>query len=221
MEGRNRCKVGAAIERYDIDSQGGEFESINEELLARWTGESGREPDGYRSLAAWFNEQLLRSAYDANGRLALGARLESELETLTGDDDIARGELLDELEQEGIDGQQLRDDMVSFSTIRRHLTGCLDGQKAEQEAETNWEEESVEIATEKLREKVRKALSSHENKGRLPGATDAGVSVQIQLSCPECPTRRTLTEALRLGYVCEDHLDGEGDLDGERNQHYT
>lgn len=206
MTARDGCKVEAAIERYGIESQREEYDTVDEELLALWTGEGGGEPLGYRSLAEWFNEQLLRTAYDANGRLTFGTRLEEELETLTGEDDIARGELLDELEQDGIDGNSLREDMVSFSTIRRHLTGCLDAEKERREAETEWERNSVDIATEQLREKVEKALSSHETKGRIQGATRADVSIQVHLSCPECPTRRTLTDALRLGYVCEDHL---------------
>jgi hypothetical protein len=200
------CKVGRVIDQYEIDPYHGEFDDIDRELLALWKGEGDREPHGYRSLAEWFNKQLLRSAYDAEERMVLGTQLDEEFATLTGDDDIARGELVDKLKQDGIDGTQLYEDMISFSTLRRHLTDCLDGEKERQEAETDWEENSVEIASERLVEKVEKALSSYETKGDIEGATRAEIGVQIQLSCPECATRRTLTEALRRGYVCETHL---------------
>lgn len=200
------CKVDTAVERYDVGPQDGGFDDVHAELVARWKGETDQEAMGYRSLAAWFNRQLLRTVYEANGRLTLGARFDNEFEMLTGDDDIAREELADELEQDGIDARQLRDDMVSFSTMRRHLTDCLDGEKDRQVSETDWEETSVEIATEKLQEKVEQALSSYETKDEVVGGTEASVSVQIQLSCPHCPTRRTLSDARRLGYVCEDHL---------------
>lgn len=206
MSTERRCKIDAAVERYEVGAKRDGFADVHEELLALWKGEAERDALGYRSLAEWFNKQLLRSVYDANNRLTLGTRFDNEYEILTGDDDIARGELLDELAQAGIDGQQVSDDMVSFSTIRRHLTDCLDGKKERQQSETNWEETSVEIATDTLLEKVDKALSSYETKEEIAGATEAEVSVQVQLSCPHCPTRRTLNDALRNGYVCEDHL---------------
>lgn len=204
--GSERCKVDKIIDAYDIDATHGEFEDVDEELLALWKGDGDYEARGYRSLAEWLNKQLLRSAYERNDRLVLEPQLDNEFDVITGDDEIARGELLDKLEQAGVDGDALSNDMVSFSTVRRHLTECLDGTKKRQEAETDWEETSVEIATDRLVQKVEKALSSFESKGEVEGASDADISVQIQLSCPECATRRTLRDALRLGFVCETHL---------------
>lgn len=201
-----QCKVGRVADRYDVEAHHDGFDDLDRELIALWKGEGRFEERGYRSLSTWFNTRLLRSAYETNDRLTLGTRLDDEFETLTGGDDIARDELLDDLAQDGIDGERLREDMVSFSTLRRHLTDCLGGEKETREAETDWERTSVVIASDRLVEKVEKALSSHETKGRIEGATDADVSVRVQLSCPECPTRRTLNEALRLGYVCETHL---------------
>lgn len=206
MTDEPNCKAGRVVERYGLDPQREGYDDIHAELLALWTGAAEPEPLGYRSLTRWFNKHLLRSAYEANGRLTLGSRLDNEFETLTGDDDIARGELMDELAQEGIDASRLLEDMVSFSTIRRHLTKCLDGEKERQPAETDWEQNSIDLAADRLLEKVETALTSLENKGRVEGATDAEVSVRVQLSCPHCPTRRTMEEALRRGHVCEDHL---------------
>ncbi len=205
-----RCKVGRVADRYDVEADHDDFDDLDRELTALWKGEGRFEERGYRSLSTWFNKRLLRSAYEANDRLTLGTRLDDEFETLTGDNDIARDELLDDLTQDGIDGERLHKDMISFSTLRRHLTDCLGDEKETREAETDWERTSVEIASDRLVEKVEKALSSHETKGRIEGATDADVSVRVQLSCPECPTRRTLNETLRLGYVCEAHLGVDG-----------
>lgn len=206
MNTRTRCKVDDAVERYGVDPQRDGFADIHEELLALWKGDTSQESLGYRSLAAWFNKRLLATVYEEHDRLLFGTQLENEYDVLTGDDDIARGELVDELELAGIDADQVRADMVSFSTMRRHLTECLDGEKAQPVAETDWEETSVEIAEAQLLSKVEKALSSYENGGELAGATSADVSVQIQLSCPHCPTRRTLRDALRQGHVCEEHF---------------
>ena len=98
------------------------------------------------------------------------------------------------------------DQMASWSTMRRHLVDCLDAEKEPRTAGTDWERESVDIARRQLVEKVNDALSSYETKGEIAGATGADVSVQVQLSCPECPTRRSLTDAIAVGYVCRDHL---------------
>lgn len=206
MSGRGGCKVDALIREYDLDSGSAEFDDVDEYLLALWQGEGSREAMGYRPLASWFNRRLLKRTYEEHGRLAVGKRLETEFELLAGEDGVDRRELLDDLAQDGIDGEQLAADMVSWSTLRRHLTACLDGEKAVGPAETDWERESVAIATDQLVEKVETALSAYETKGTVAGASDADVSVQVQLSCPSCPTRRSLAEARRLGYVCRDHL---------------
>lgn len=207
MSGRGRCKVDTVMREYDLDSQRAEFEDLDDELLARWQGDRGRDAMGYRPLAEWFNKRLLKRVYEGHGRLAVGKQLETEFEVLTVEGGIDHRELLDDLAQDGIDGEQVADDMVSWSTMRRHLTTCLDGEKAVEPARTDWERESVAIATDQLVEKVEKALSSYETKGEVAGGTDAEVSVQIQLSCPDCPTQRSLAEARRIGYVCRDHMD--------------
>jgi hypothetical protein len=209
MTKRTRCKVDAAVDTYGIGAQGEAFDDVHEELVSLWKGETNREALGYRSLVDWFNKHLLRTVYKDNNRLTFGTQLDTEYDILTGSDEIARGELVDELELADIDAQQVRDDMVSFSTMRRHLTDCLDSEKARQEAETDWQRTSVEIATDQLLEKVQKALSSYEHEGRVAGATEAEVSIRVQLSCPHCPTRRSLEDALRHGYVCEEHHGGD------------
>lgn len=206
MSDRQHCKVDEVVARYGEGRLSDQYDSIHDHLLALWTGADEFESHGYRWLTEWFNKRLIKTAYDESGRLTLGTRLEHDYETLTGDDDIRREELLVDLQQEGVNGRQLVDDMVSWSTMRRHLQECLDGEKPDQSAETDWERDSVDIATEQLEEKVRKALSSYENKDRIAGASDAEITVQVQLSCPECPTRRSLADALSLGYVCPDHL---------------
>lgn len=210
MDDSSGCKIDDAVDRYGLESQHDDFESVHEVLLARWKGTNGFDARGYRAVTEWFNKRLLRSVYRDHGRVVIGSRLDAEFATLRGDDEIARAELLDDLRRDGIDGEDVVADTVSWSTTRRHLVDCLGGEKPRQSAETNWERESVDVATDQLVDKVEKALTSYENKGRVAGATDAEVSVQIRLSCPACPTRRSLPEALDLGYVCRDHSDEGG-----------
>lgn len=209
MSGRNRCKVDAVIDRYDLDGSEEDGGAMNEVLLARWTGENGHRAQGYRTLTDWFNKRLLKCAYDANGRATIGTRLDSEYEALTGDDEITRREVVADLEASGIDADRVRDDMVSWSTMRHHLKECVDGEKKRSRSDSDWERESIDVIRESTAERTEKVLRSLSSKGELPGADEAVVGVQIQLSCPECPIRVSLEEALEQGYVCERHLGEE------------
>lgn len=199
------CKLDLVVERYGVDTADARFESLDEELLARWKGESGFSEHGYRSLATWFNKQVLKAVYEDHGRETLGSRLDDEFQTLTEGAELQREELLDDLSDDGIDGERVESDMVSWSTVRTHLQDCLDAEKAQQEAQTEWEKRSVEYAEQRLLEKVSDALRSYQNKGEIVDGADADASVQIRLACPECPTRVSLSEALEQGYVCGKH----------------
>lgn len=201
-----RCKVDYVTDRYSLDATVTRYGSLDERLSHRWVGADGAEPEGYRSLADWFNRHLLKTVYDERGRKTLGRRLESDYEALTGDDDLVREEVLDDLRDDGIDAGRLVDDMVSWSSMRRHLQECLDAEKPSDESATDWERESVAVAKDVVERKVDEALRSLETKGRLPGADRSDVELQVLLSCPECPTRIPFADAVERGFVCDDHL---------------
>lgn len=197
------CKVGRAVERYGLAGKGG---SIDETLLRRWRGGDERDADGYRTLTDWFNRRILKQVYDDHSRTTMAARLETDYELLTGDDDLARDELLADLARDGIESEQVQTDLVSWSTMRHHLQGCLDGEKPTRESTADWEADSIAATRESALSRVEKILRSLDSKEKLPGANDVDASVEFHLSCPECPTRVTLSTALDRGYVCTDHL---------------
>lgn len=206
MTPRQRCKVDRALETYDLDAVVTGHDTANEYLLARWNGTDGRSADGYRPLTDWFNRRLLKDAYDESGRDTTGTRLQSEYDALTGDDELLREEVADDLRMDGIDVSGVLDDMISWSTMRHHLKSCLSGEKDRSDSTTDWERRSVAIACDQTGEKVDDALRSLDSKGTLPGGSRADVSVQVQLQCPVCHVRVPFEEALSRGYVCEDHL---------------
>lgn len=199
------CKVEVVTDAYDLQPAGGRYDSLDEYLLARWTGSDGRESVGYRTLAAEFNQRLLKRVYDQHGREVLGARLESDYETLRGEDDLRRAELEDALAADGLDAERLRRDMVSWGTMATHLKECLDGRKAAPTAATDWERRSIDIATDRAAGKVEEAVSALTSKGELAADEGVDVGVQVQLGCPACETRVPLAIALDRGYVCETH----------------
>ncbi|WP_135822092.1 rod-determining factor RdfA [Halostella litorea] len=199
------CKVDTTVERYGLESADPAYESIDDGLLARWRGTDDRAPMGYRSLAEWFNKRLLKRVYDDHGRDALGARVDSDYEALRSDDDLVSEETVESLRADGIDAEAVRDAMVSYGSMRRHLKECLGGEKPTPTAETEWERESIERARGVAREKAERALSSLDTKGEIAGAAAAETEVQIQVGCSSCPTRVPFEVALERGYVCEQH----------------
>jgi hypothetical protein len=207
------CKVEVVTERYDLRPPGDRHGSLDDYLLARWTGTDGREPIGYRTLADEYNRRLMKRVYDQHGRELLAARLGSDYETLTGGDELQRAELEDHLADDGIDPERLRGAMVSWGTMATHLKDCLGGQKDRATAATDWERRSIEIATDRAKAKVEEAVSALGSKGEL--AVDGGVDVgvAVRLGCSACETRVPLTIALDRGYVCETHHRGSNDLD--------
>lgn len=200
------CKIDDMIEQYGLNSTSGEYDTVDDYLVARWLGEDRFKAHGYRTLTEWFNKRLLKQVYDKNGRPTIGSRLTDEFETLTGDDYLSKQELIDDLHAGGIDVEQVVADMVSWSTMRHHLKGCLDETKDQDEATTEWERNSVEVAEKQLHRKVKRALQSYENKGILTSATQADITTKVYLSCPECATRTTLREAVERGVICESHF---------------
>lgn len=199
------CKVDTAVERYGLESADPAYGSIDDGLLARWKGSDDRAPMGYRSLTEWFNKRLLKRVYDEHGRDSLGARVDSDYEALRADDDLVSEEMIESLRSDGIDAERVRDDMVSWGTMRTHLKECLDGEKETRTAETEWERESIDKAREVTREKAERALSSLDTKGQIEGIESSDIEVQIQISCESCPTRVPFEVAFERGYVCEQH----------------
>lgn len=201
------CKVDRVSAAYDLDAVQSGFDTIDEALRARWRGDDGFAATGYRPLTAWFNKRLMRSVYGANGRETLGGRVENDYEALTGDDDLLRDEVGESLATDGIDASALRSDMVSWGTMRTHLTECLDAEKPTGESGSDWERDSIEMARSFARRKVEGALSSLASSGELVDGERGSVSVQFQCRCgvDDCPTRVPMTVALDRGYVCETH----------------
>lgn len=199
------CKVGAAIDRFDLGELADEAASFDDLLVARWKGEGRSAPQGYRPLTEWFNKRLLKCEYDRNGVAAGGARLDREYEALTGDNDVWLEEVRDGLRSDGVDVDAVEQSFVSWSTMQRHLTGCLDAEKESHRAQTDWERNSVAVARDQLASKVESAVRSLSSKGELEADDDTDISVTIELECPECPLRISLERAIDQGYVCEEH----------------
>lgn len=205
MGGRDGCKVDDAVEEYGLTVPGAPDKAVDDHLLARWTGQDGQPPMGYRSLTEWFNKRLLKQVYDAESRAAIATRLDAEYDVLTGDDDLDRQELIRHLEANGIDASALLDDFVSWSTMRHHLKDCLDGEKERATDRSDWERDSIDAIRASSVARIEKVVRSLATKGTVPRADEARLSVDFQLTCPDCPTQVSLDRAVDRGYVCQTH----------------
>lgn len=200
------CKVGRVIRTRNLDRESPEGD-INEYLTERWLGRKEYSETGLRPLTDWFNKQLLKKEYVANGRSTMETRLESEYDALRSDDEITKGEVIDDLKTDNVDGEDILDTFISKSTLQRHLTDCLEIEKqTENRSRSNWEQERVEYVQETVGENVEGALRSLDNRDELPGATEAITEIPVILRCPECNTRVRFKTAKERGYICEEHL---------------
>jgi len=205
------CKIGSVIEEYNLSHGIGDGD-INEYLLSRWLGRNEFPETGIRPLKNWFNQKLIKSVYQEHNRRAIESRIEAEYETLRGDDEIKKEELISDLELDGINGKQLVDSFASTSTMYRHLTNCLEGEKEKEKADpdSNWETDKVRYVQNTVSQNVSDALKSLENKDRLDRGSEAEVDVSILLSCPECDTQVRFERAVSQGYICANHRSSNG-----------
>jgi len=213
------CKVGRLASEYNLAPPVPMAGDIDNYLEVRWKGIGRHDPIGVRQLAEWFNKLVLRTVYEEHGREVIDTNLNAEYEALTSSDADAseRAELLSDLERDGIDGDAVLDNFVSKSTIRRHLKNCLAaGEKQTETAgDGNWVGDQLDISRDNFRNHLEPALAHFDKTGRLPGASEADLRTPIILTCPHCPTRARLTEALERGYLCEDHFERAKDTDAE------
>lgn len=204
------CKVGRVADKYDLSSGLAEAD-INEGLGERWLGRGGHPETGLRPLVDWFQRKLLTAVYIEQGRSTAAHRLTADHDALTSDDDAVRRAALDELAADGIDGEALLDDFISTATLYRHLTDCLGLEKQPEEAGSDWEQGKVDYTERLVENYIADALESWENKGELPLATEADLSVNVYLECPVCLKQTDIERARRRGYVCEEHMSAEDD----------
>lgn len=217
--GDHCCKIGATIDKYDLQESvvGGD---INEYLRARWVGENEFPETATRPLCDWLNLKILKTVYTEHDRKAIETHLESDYEALRSDDEITKGAIIDDLAEDGINGEELIEDFASSSTLYRHLTNCLGAEKKKQEEKSEskeWEGDKIEYVQSTMQKNVEDVLRSLEKKEKLPHATKAEVNTPIILGCPECSTQVRFKRAVNRGYICPDHMGPENHFEDEFN----
>lgn len=188
-----RSKVERVIREYDLDG-------LNDELVARWTGERG-ERTSLRDLADLMNERTLRAAMEAAGMNPLDGEAANTYRLLT-DDDVSSGVRTDtesSLERAGIDVGKIQRDFVSHQAVHTYLTKYRDVERPdEQRDQTEKTMEVIQRLDSRLAAVTEKNLQNLRNTERITlGEFDVLTSVQV--FCEDCETQYDVADLLTDG----------------------
>lgn len=113
--GKPNSKVARVIERYGLEGLGADMEAM-------WQGQSGSRKS-LRELAAIFNSAVIEAAMEEVGLDPLPGEIEDVHEAMKSDDVSGgqRREIRGKLEREGIDFDELGNDLVTYQAIRTYL----------------------------------------------------------------------------------------------------
>jgi len=193
-------KVARVIEEWDL-------EGVGEDLEAYWLGERD-EQYSLRTLADWFNRQVLAAALEATDQSYVERQLENTYELLTDDDDGAtRAEVEARLRQQGVDVDELRSSFVSHQSIYTYLTKHRGVSQPDADESDETRIENTRSAIQRLVNRtnavVRNNLESLRNTGRITLGKFT-VIVDVQVFCQDCETQHSVDELLSNdGCACD------------------
>lgn len=177
-------KLLRIIRKYDMVGYGKE--------IAKQYSKSGKHRKSLRDLEKEINTKILdRATRDAPQ--ITREEYEDCVDRLRSDERELTKTKLDNL---GVDGAEILDDMMTYETVRGYLMhhqntiADIKRTKPDDEAQTveNLEYRAVMVVTD--------ALERQYDRGNLPA--DPEVEINIQADCPECGATIGVTEYLRL-----------------------
>lgn len=186
------CKVGRGIRKYGCSG-------LNDRLVQEY-----RDADAsLRDLERVINEEFTIAALEDAGSptdrdpAALTA-------VLRADDDSTRREkarLETQLEQAGVDVEELEQDYVSFRTVKTHLNEHLNVDTSRTETITvDSAAGIIEWAETRCVSVIERTIERLSNADEATIGEEFTVSISLRITCYDCSTTLTITE----------FLDGEG-----------
>lgn len=192
------CKVGRTAETYGLDG-------LDDVLRDRQA-----EGASLRRLETVVNERVLRAALDGTDSDVLRDAA-AIYRNLTGDDTSAgvRTETEAWLSRVGVDPAELRDDFVSYQTVRTHLRECLDVDTARDSSlSVDDAEGTIEWARSRSEGIIGRTIERlGDTDGFHSGAVD--VTHVARVSCADCGASYPVEQFLDRG-GCDCDPDGEG-----------
>lgn len=186
-------KVARLVEEYDLGETAAALEDS-------WAAQ-GENHWSLRKLAREFNERLLEHHLAENGQQPLKGEVGTLYELLT-DEDVSESDRVRarrRLEQQGIDIGRLRDEFVSYQTVRRYL------EHHRGITYTREETNRLETEAQTLQQLGGRVGAVAEDK--LESLRDGGdlslgrfrVAVDVRVYCEECQSRYPVDELFDNG----------------------
>lgn len=190
--GRN-SKVARLIAEYDLNG-------VGEELERKWTAD-GEDRRSLRTLADWFNRELLREALESADVPAVDDEVANFHRLLTDDDvsGVDRTRITRRLERQGVDVDDLTDEFVSYQAVRTYLKNHRD---ATFERSSDDMAERARTTIQRLRNRTTAVT---ETKIEQLSATDTvtlgefRVTTDVRVTCTDCRTSYGIDELFEQG----------------------
>jgi len=193
----NRYKTHRVIEKYGI-------QSFKPELKSKWTGKN-HDKVGIRDLADELNIKILDEAL---GDVTLETYSTEDLhELLTEDGPRNSAQFVKtELEDEGIDVDEVTDDFVSHTALRNYLMSVHKVESPQRHPEGEERIRSYKEATEREQKSHKRNLEQRLNilqtKGHIPDG-EIDITVKTTVKCPSCGRRMRARKMIDLNDGCE------------------
>lgn len=183
------CKVDRVSREYGLDE-------IDEVL-------KDRQADGtsLRDLETQYNQRILESALEEAGVDVLQGEVENLYQLLTGDDVSAgmRVEARSRLDRHDIDPKTIRDDFVSYQTIRTHLRECLEvDTKRESTVTPMGAKNTVFKLISRTESVTKRTIERLRSSGHLQVGT-VDVTLSLRIACTDCGEEYTFSRLVERG----------------------
>lgn len=195
------CKVGRNLQKYALDR-------LNTELTESWTAPK-EERSSLRELADYFNRQVLQAAAEEAGLNPVDEMVETWYTLLTNDESNSgsKTEIRWQLEQDGLDVDQVTADFVSYQTINRHLKQCHELER-ETDDETDSQNvrrrvQSIYALENKISAVTNDILGQLHRSGRI-SLRNFEVFVDINILCSDCGAHHNISDIVEnQGCQCD------------------
>lgn len=183
------CKVGRSLKRYSLTE-------LNERLIEC----RSLQKKSLRDLSGFINQRLLESAIEdtsldiLNGDGDLYGAMDREDAVATiyhalCDDEVSaerRARVETRLRQAGVDLEEVKDNWVTHTTVRRHLNDCLDlDTSSNNELTPGGAISTIEWTHSRCTAISQRTLERLKSVGELESG-NLDISVHIQVTCSEC-----------------------------------
>jgi len=171
-------------------------------MVKRWTAQNADERLSLRALGREFNIRLLKDRLERRGEERIEGTEERYYEALT-DDAVSSGvrtQVKRQLEQTGINVDELRSEFVSRQAVHTYLTKTRDVSQSNLSRSVNGA--SIRETIDRLQERLRQVSASKLAQLHRNGEIQLGqfrVIVDVQVYCSECGVQQSVSELLGAG----------------------